>query len=35
MTTAILAVCPLMCLVMVGMMWRMRGNRPGKGGDEE
>jgi hypothetical protein len=24
-TTAILAVCPLLCVVMLGMMWRMRG----------
>lgn len=36
MTTAIIAACAVACpLVMLGMMWMMRGNRPGKGRDEE
>jgi len=35
MATAILAACALACpLVMLGMMWRMRGQRQGQDSDE-
>jgi hypothetical protein len=35
MTTAILAVCALACpLVMLGMMWMMRGHGRGRQSDE-
>ncbi len=35
MTTAILAACAIACpLVMLGMMWMMRGQRGGRHSDE-